>query len=115
MNERPSTYDLIVAGDTFNYFGDLWPLFDSAGFALRTARATLPTNQSSASLASSWTRIRNATPIQREAGQAMQRDAGDRRRSGRERGQRCAAGGLFALLQTGLQIPRNARARREDR
>lgn len=35
MNEHASTYDLIVAGDTFNYFGDLRPLFDSAGFALR--------------------------------------------------------------------------------
>ena len=34
MKKNASTYDLIVAGDTFNYFGDLRPLFDSAQYAL---------------------------------------------------------------------------------
>ena len=37
MNNHASTYDLIVAGDTFNYFGDLRPLLVSVGCALNAS------------------------------------------------------------------------------
>jgi predicted TPR repeat methyltransferase len=36
LARRPAAYDVITAGDTFNYFGDLEPLLASAAGALQT-------------------------------------------------------------------------------
>lgn len=35
LGRHPQAYDLIVSGDTLNYFGDLTPVFAAAGTALR--------------------------------------------------------------------------------
>ena len=37
MANHQDTYDVIVAGDTFNYFGDLRPLWASTAAALRSS------------------------------------------------------------------------------